>query len=578
MDSMIDKKHVWQGGYEMKGIPASPGMAMARAIVFQEMPGIQKETSGSVESELHAFERSLESMIARIEKLSDGSGQESEILRTHGMLLEDEALTLPIRKMIKTGECSASYAVDTCMRNIADQFRAMEDEYLSSRAADIDELRVQLLEVLSGEEKEDYSDIDEDCVLVMHAPMLSDIIRIPSERLKAIVTETGGATSHCAILARTKGIPAVMGINNICCAVKNDDLVIVDGDAGEVFVSPDEEEVSRYTRLIEHARLRKADLERRLQGPCMSADGKHIEICANIGSPDDAPAAIAANAEGIGLFRSEFLYIDKTCPPTEEEQYEAYRRVLTAIQGKPVTIRTLDAGGDKSVPCLNLPKEENPFLGYRAMRICLDHTSLFKTQIRALLRASGYGNLRIMLPMISSVEEVRRARAIICEVYEELRAEGINVAQNTPVGVMIEVPSAAIMAESIAKEADFFSIGTNDLVQYVMAADRGNERVAGLYSSYYPAVLRLLKHVVTAAHEAGIPCGVCGESAKEAEMLPFFIGIGMDELSMSAGSILEAKERISMLDSESCKTAAEKAAASATRDEAYMTLKTQISL
>lgn len=560
----------------MKGIPASPGVAMARAVVIKETPGVHKEPHGSVDSELCAFEAALTSMICRLDRLSSTDGEGSDILKTHSMLLEDDTMIAPIRKMIAQDGCSAAYAVDSCMQKTAGQFRSMPDEYMSSRAADIDELRISFLNELSGGSRRDYSAISENCVLISHNPMLSDIIQIDAKRLKAVVTETGSPTSHCAILARTRGIPAVMGMNGICGAVKTGDLLIVDGNTGEVIPDPDKATVQRYATEEENIRRRTNELNKYLDKPCLSADGKLIEISANIGSPADVSAVLSANADGIGLFRSEFLYIDKIEPPTEEEQFDAYRQILLAMKGKPVTVRTLDAGGDKRVPCLHLPREDNPFLGYRAVRICLNDVSLFKTQLRALLRASVYGNLRIMLPMISSVEEVRCARKIILDVCKELEAAGIEAARNVPVGVMIEVPSAALMADEMAKEADFFSVGTNDLVQYVMAADRGNPGIAGLYSIYYPSVLRLLKSVAAAAHSANIPCGICGESAKEHEMLPLLIGFGFDEMSMSATSILETKERISRLDSYACRDAAQRAAAATTRAEAFEILSSHL--
>jgi len=427
-------------------------------------------------------------------------------------------------------------------------FESMDNEYMRERAADLRDVSQRILKNLLGVEDTLVGDSKEPVILVVHDLTPSDTAQLDKSKVKAFVTNIGGRTSHSAIMARTMEIPAITGLNDITEKVKTGDMLIVDGETGDVYVNPEQELIATYQKKLEEYEAQKAAWAQLINEPSVSKDGHHVELVANIGNPHDAEVADKAGAEGIGLFRTEFLYMGRDNFPTEEEQFESYKAVaLTMDNNRPVVIRTLDIGGDKELPYLQLPHEMNPFLGYRAIRICLDQVDLFKTQLRALLRASAFGNIKIMYPMIATLKELRQANAILEEVKAELRDKGIAFNEEIEVGMMIEIPAAAVIADQLAKEADFFSIGTNDLIQYTMACDRMNQQISYLYDPFNPAVLRLIKNVIDAAHKEGKWAGMCGEMAGEEYALPILLGFGLDEFSMSAPTVLRARHMLKQL-------------------------------
>lgn len=392
--------------------------------------------------------------------------------------------------------------------------------------------------------------IDEEVIVVAHDLTPSDTAQLDRRYVKAFVTDIGGRTSHSAIMARSLEIPAVVGSKEITSLTEDGTMIAVNGIDGEVIVEPTDENVQAYHEKAEAYARQKAEWEQLKNAETITADGKHFELAANIGTPKDVEGVLNNGGEAIGLYRTEFLYMDSTDFPTEDEQFEGYKAVLEGMNGKPVVVRTMDIGGDKELPYLDLPEEMNPFLGYRAIRVCLDCQEMFRTQLRALLRASVYGQLRIMFPMIATLQEFRQAKAILEEEREKLIAEGVEVAEGIQVGIMIEIPAAAVLADQFAKEVDFFSIGTNDLIQYTMAADRMNEKVSYLYQPYNPSILRLIKHVIDSAHAEGKWAGMCGEMAGDQTAVPLLVGLGLDEFSMSATSILKTRSLMKRLDTE----------------------------
>ncbi|TGV30581.1 phosphoenolpyruvate--protein phosphotransferase, partial [Mesorhizobium sp. M00.F.Ca.ET.186.01.1.1] len=429
-------------------------------------------------------------------------------------------------------------------------FEQMDNDYMRERAADIRDVTKRVLAYLLGVNFFQPSSLTEEVIIVAEDLTPSDTAQLNRQFVKGFVTDIGGRTSHSAIMARSMEIPAVVGTQNITSAVQTSTLMIVDGHEGVVIIDPSEEEVAHYTRKQAEDAEQKAELAKLVHNQTVTADQHHVELAANIGSPADVAGALANGAEGVGLFRTEFLYMGRDDFPTEEEQYVAYKQVLTSMGDKPVVIRTLDIGGDKHLSYLDMPEEMNPFLGYRAIRLCLDRQELFRTQLRALLRAGVHGNLKIMFPMIATLEEFRQAKAILEEEKHALQNSGAAVSDRLEVGIMIEIPAAAMMADVFAREVDFFSIGTNDLIQYTMAADRMNERVAYLYQPYHPAVLRLLRNVIQAGHKEGKWVGMCGEMAGDPVAVPILLGLGLDEFSMSASSILPARKQLSLLSRE----------------------------
>jgi phosphotransferase system enzyme I (PtsI) len=452
-------------------------------------------------------------------------------------------------------------------------FEAMDNEYMKERAADIRDVTARILSHLLGVAIANLSLISEEVIIVAKDLTPSDTAQLNRQYVKGFTTDIGGRTSHSAIMARSMEIPAVVGTKTATVDIENGAIVIIDGLDGKVIVNPDSDVIKEYEEKKAAYEVQKAEWAKLLNEQTVSADGHHVELVANIGTPEDVKGVLENGGEGVGLYRTEFLYMGRDHMPTEEEQFEAYKTVLERMGEKPVVVRTLDIGGDKELSYLDLPKEMNPFLGFRAIRLCLEMQDMFRIQLRALLRASIYGNLKIMFPMIATLDEFRQAKSILIEEKEILQANGIAVSENIEVGIMVEIPSTAVMADQFAKEVDFFSVGTNDLIQYTMAADRMNERVSYLYQPYSPAILRLVKMVIDAAHKEGIWAGMCGEMAGDETAIPLLIGLGLDEFSMSATSILKARSQILRLSKKEMEDLAEKALQMSTTSEVIEAVK-----
>lgn len=428
---------------------------------------------------------------------------------------------------------------------------------MAARSADIADMKKKVLYKILNKEEINLSQLPSNTILITSELTTSDTAKLNLNNIAGIITEVGGVNSHMAIMARTHEIPAVVGVKQIIKQIKDGDLIAINGETGEIFINPSKEEWTRFEEIRENSKKEKEKLETYKKEISATKDGHHVELLANIGGPQDIELIMKNTAEGVGLFRSEFLYMNSEDFPTEKEQFEAYKKVAEKLQNKRIVIRTLDIGGDKNLKYMKLPKEDNPFLGYRAIRIFLDNISLFKVQLRAILRASAYGNLAIMIPMISSIEELRESKKVIQEVKDELRTKQIPFNENIEIGIMIEIPSAALMAEELAKECDFFSIGTNDLIQYTIAVERGNEKVSNLYTHFHPAVIRLIKSTIDGAHKNNILCGMCGEAAGDPAFIPILIGLGLDEFSMNANKILQARKLIRKLNFQECKQIAQ---------------------
>lgn len=491
---------------------------------------------------------------------------EAEIMLGHIVLAQDPGMTDAINGAIDGGTCAEQALVDasTMFENM---FLSMDDEMFRLRAADIADIRTGILAELLGVEVVDLSVLPENTVVVVHDLTPSMTATIDKKNVAGIVTETGGRTSHSAIIARALEIPAVLSVANSCSALRNGMTAIVDGSDGVVISEPDADVLAKYTALAEEFAAEKAALEAFRGKETVTADGIKKILACNIGSPDDVANALDHDAEAIGLFRSEFLFMDATELPSEEEQFQAYRKVATALKGAPVIIRTLDVGGDKEIPYLHMEKEENPFMGYRAVRYCLDNADQYKVQLRALLRASAFGDIKIMIPLVTCVEEVRAVKELVEVCKAELDQEGFKFNPDTEVGVMMETPAASLIADKLAEEADFFSIGTNDLIGYTMCADRGNDRISNLYNVYYPAVLRSIKNIIECGVKAGIMVGMCGEAAADPLLEPLLISFGLEEFSMSAPSILRARKTISQWSKQECDELAERALSLSTSAE-----------
>ena len=491
---------------------------------------------------------------------------EAEIMLGHIVLAQDPGMPDAINGAIDGGTCAEQALVDasTMFENM---FLSMDDEMFRLRAADIADIRTGILAELLGVEVVDLSVLPENTVVVVHDLTPSMTATIDKKNVAGIVTETGGRTSHSAIIARALEIPAVLSVANSCSALRNGMTAIVDGSDGVVISEPDADVLAKYTAMAEEFAAEKAALEAFRGKETVTADGIKKILACNIGSPDDVANALDHDAEAIGLFRSEFLFMDATELPSEEEQFQAYRKVATALKGAPVIIRTLDVGGDKEIPYLHMEKEENPFMGYRAVRYCLDNADQYKVQLRALLRASAFGDIKIMIPLVTCVEEVRAVKELVEVCKAELDQEGFKFNPDTEVGVMMETPAASLIADKLAEEADFFSIGTNDLIGYTMCADRGNDRISNLYNVYYPAVLRSIKNIIECGVKAGIMVGMCGEAAADPLLEPLLISFGLEEFSMSAPSILRARKTISQWSKQECDELAERALSLSTSAE-----------
>lgn len=534
-----------------KGIAGAEGIGIGKALVVCEQTldyshvvfsGAENETN-RLQAAIAAF---CEKVTAMQKKLTASVGEkQAEILNGQIMMIQDPFMTSQMQDFIAGGQC-AEAAVDAVCNMYIEMFSSVEDDLTRQRATDIRDMRARLLGILLGQTEVDLSDLPPETVLVAHDFTPSMTANMQKEHIVGILSECGSKTSHSAILARSLELPAVMSVENICTLLENGDTVIVDGTRGEAVVRPAQGILEAYASKREQLKMEKQALHAFAGKKTVTADGKQLAVYANIGKPDDVPAVLQNDGEGVGLFRTEFLFMDRTALPSEEEQFAAYRAVATQMQGKEVIIRTLDVGGDKDIPYLHMEKEENPFLGHRAVRYCLDNPEIYKVQLRALLRASAYGNIKIMLPLVTTVSEVRRVRELLESTKAELRKENIEFRDSIPVGVMIETPAAAMTADLLAKEADFFSIGTNDLTQYIMAVDRGNSKVSALYSHYNPAVLRLIKQTAEAANRAGIPVGMCGEAAGDKAFIPLLIAFGLHEFSVTPAAVLPTRKTVSL--------------------------------
>ena len=534
-----------------KGIAGAEGIGIGKALVVCEQTldyshvvfsGAENETN-RLQAAIAAF---CEKVTAMQKKLTASVGEkQAEILNGQIMMIQDPFMTSQMQDFIAGGQC-AEAAVDAVCNMYIEMFSSVEDDLTRQRATDIRDMRARLLGILLGQTEVDLSDLPPETVLVAHDFTPSMTANMQKEHIVGILSECGSKTSHSAILARSLELPAVMSVENICTLLENGDTVIVDGTRGEAVVRPAQGILEAYASKREQLKMEKQALHAFAGKKTVTADGKQLAVYANIGKPDDVPAVLQNDGEGVGLFRTEFLFMERTALPAEEEQFAAYRAVATQMQGKEVIIRTLDVGGDKDIPYLHMEKEENPFLGHRAVRYCLDNPEIYKVQLRALLRASAYGNIKIMLPLVTTVSEVRRVRELLESTKAELRKENIEFRDTIPVGVMIETPAAAMTADLLAKEADFFSIGTNDLTQYTMAVDRGNSKVSTLYSHYNPAVLRLIKQTAEAANRAGIPVGMCGEAAGDKAFIPLLIAFGLHEFSVTPAAVLPTRKTVSL--------------------------------
>ena len=537
----------------LKGIAVSEGMACGTAVVIKSESGGREKTyrqAESSEKERSRFREAYDRFIKDAEKAAEGLKskglkQEAGILLSHVEMVKDPSVASGIEENISNG-CCAEEAVDKTLGFFADMFEATGDELTMQRASDVRDINNELIKKLTGNEGPDISSLPEGSVLVTDELTPSMTVDMKTGSVVGIVAETGGYTSHSAILARALGVPAVLSVAGATKLIAEGQDVAVDGISGDVIVSPDNDEKKRCEEKAEAFRRQKALTEEFRGKMTVTASGEKKEVVANIGNAGDVSAAKDGDAEGVGLFRTEFLYMDRDSAPDEEEQLASYRKVAEAFAPAPVIIRTLDVGGDKDVQYLDMGKEDNPFMGFRAIRYCLENQQLFRTQLRALLRANTAGNIRIMLPMVTELQEIRDVRKLIDESVEELKAEGKEFGQNISLGIMVETPAAAATADILAEEVDFFSIGTNDLTGYMMSADRGNGKVAYLYSVYQPAVLRMIRNVCEAAHKAGIPVGMCGEAAADPALIPCLLGFGLDEFSVGSRQVLATRRTISL--------------------------------
>ena len=541
-----------------KGI--SEGIGLGKAVILKENElKIEKQKIEDISLEKQQIYDAIKEVEGEIEKLIQNiDGTEKEIMQAYLMILQDPSLIQETIKIIEQEKCNSEYAVENGLNQIKKTFEEMDDPYMAARSRDIEDMKKRILAKLLKIEEIDLSKLPENTILVAKELSTSDTAKMNLKNISGIITEIGGVNSHMAIIARTNEIPAIVGIKHIFENIKENDYIALNGATGEIFLNPTQEKIEELKKNQENLNKEKHELEKYKNKKAITKDGHQVELLANIGGPQDIQIVIDNTAEGIGLLRSEFLYMDAKDFPSEEEQFEAYKKIAESLENKRLVIRTLDIGGDKDLKYMKLPKEENPFLGYRAIRIYLDNVDLFKVQLRAILRASNYGNVAIMIPMISSIEELRKSKEIIEEVKQELKEKNIKFNENIEVGIMVEIPSSAVMADEFAKECDFFSIGTNDLIQYTIAVERGNEKLANLYSHFNPAVIRLIKSAIDGAHKNGILCGMCGEAAGDVKFIPLLVGLGLDEFSMNANKILKVRKLITDLSFGECKNLANK--------------------
>ncbi|HCU8357158.1 TPA: phosphoenolpyruvate--protein phosphotransferase [Staphylococcus aureus] len=558
----------------IKGIAASDGVAIAKAylLVEPDLTFDKNEKVTDVEGEVAKFNSAIEASKVELTKIRNNAevqlgADKAAIFDAHLLVLDDPELIQPIQDKIKNENANAATALTDVTTQFVTIFESMDNEYMKERAADIRDVSKRVLSHILGVELPNPSMIDESVVIVGNDLTPSDTAQLNKEFVQGFATNIGGRTSHSAIMSRSLEIPAIVGTKSITQEVKQGDMIIVDGLNGDVIVNPTEDELIAYQDKRECYFADKKELQKLRDADTVTVDGVHAELAANIGTPNDLPGVIENGAQGIGLYRTEFLYMGRDQMPTEEEQFEAYKEVLEAMDGKRVVVRTLDIGGDKELSYLNLPEEMNPFLGYRAIRLCLAQQDIFRPQLRALLRASVYGKLNIMFPMVATINEFREAKAILLEEKENLKNEGHDISDDIELGIMVEIPATAALADVFAKEVDFFSIGTNDLIQYTLAADRMSERVSYLYQPYNPSILRLVKQVIEASHKEGKWTGMCGEMAGDETAIPLLLGLRLDEFSMSATSILKARRQINGLSKNEMTELANRAVDCATQEE-----------
>lgn len=557
----------------INGIAASNGIAIAKAYHLA-VPDLSfdKTTVANAEEEISRLDAALEISKKELEKIRENArvslgDEHAEIFSAHLLVLADPELINPVKDNIRNNNINAEAALDETATMFIDMFRSMDNEYMKERAADIQDVTKRVMAHLLQVSFPDPALIDEEVIIIAEDLTPSDTAQLNKQFVKGFTTDIGGRTSHSAIMARSLEIPAVVGTKSITSSAANDVMIIVDGIEGTVIIDPTEDELATYKAKQEAFEQQKQEWAKLKNEPTITTDGVHVELVANIGTPEDVTGVQNNGGEGVGLYRTEFLYMGKSELPSEDEQFESYKAVLENMGDKPVVVRTLDIGGDKELSYLQLPKEMNPFLGYRAIRLCLERDDIFRVQLRALLRASIYGNLKIMFPMIATLEEFRQAKAILLEEKEKLVADGVSVSDSIEIGIMVEIPSTAVAAKQFAKEVDFFSVGTNDLIQYTMAADRMNERVSYLYQPYHPAILNLVHNVIEAAHAEGKWAGMCGEMAGDAIAIPLLLGLGLDEFSMSATSILPARTQITKLSKADMQELSQQALTLSTADE-----------
>lgn len=556
-----------------KGIAGSEGIGIGTVVLIEEHEiNIEtkrvEETGAEIERLQNAIEKFVADTNVMAEKMDITVGKkDADILRGHIQMLQDPMIEEQISALIISEKITAEMAVEQVLEQTAEMFSQIPDELLQQRATDFRDIKTRMLKILLGIEDVDISQVPAGTVIVARDLTPSMTAGINPENIEGILTEVGGRTSHSAILARAMEVPAVLSIENICSIAKNGDKVVLDGTSGEAILNPDDETVEKFKKMYSDYQNEKALLKEYAGKPSQTKDGVKVELVCNIGKPADANKAVECDGEGIGLFRTEFLFMDRGSMPTEEEQFEAYKEVAEKMKGKPVIIRTLDIGGDKDVPYLGLEHEDNPFLGFRAIRYCLQRKDIYEIQLKALLRASAFGKIKIMVPLVTGVDELRQVKAMIKDIMAELDKEGVVYNNNIEVGVMMETPAACMMADALAKEAAFFSIGTNDLTGYTMAVDRGNAKVAYLYSTYNPAVLRAIKRIIECGKKEGIMVGMCGEAAADSKLIPLLLAFGLDEFSVSATSVLKTRKTISDCTMDECKALADKVMACVTEEE-----------
>lgn len=547
----------------LKGIGASKGIAIAKVFELKHYDLKINQKQANIDEEINKLEQAINLAIAQIEKVKEIASknldaEHAAVFDAHIQVASDPMIKDEVIALIKEKSCNADYAMDQIAQKYIQMFESMDDEYMKERAADIKDVSQKIIFNLLGIIKEDLTTINEEVIIVGVDLTPSETSQLDKRFVKGFATDIGGRTSHSAIMARSLEIPAVLGLKNITDKVQTGDILAINGTTGEAYINPTQELIDKLNKQMEEEEKLKQLLLSFKDKPSITKDNKHLEIAGNIGSPVDVEGVLNANGDAVGLFRSEFLYMDSSNWPSEEEQFNAYKKVLSDMNGKKVVIRTLDIGGDKKLKYFTFPEEMNPFLGWRAIRMCLDKKEIFITQLRALIRASEFGKLAIMFPMISTVDEFKKAKEIYNEVYKDVKKEYPNISTDIEVGMMVEVPSAAVHTEVFCKYADFVSIGTNDLMQYSMASDRMNEKVSYLYQPLNPSILKLIKMTIEGAHKQGKWAGMCGEMAGDMNAIPLLVGMGLDEFSMSASSILSARELISRIDSHKAKELVEK--------------------